>query len=39
MIGIGWATLYATIVEKYELDSKFKMSSQSQSQCCNNINK
>lgn len=36
MIGIGWATLYATIIEKYEVEPKIIMNLQSQS--CNNIN-
>lgn len=31
MIGLGWATLYATIIEKYEKESKCKIKLQSQS--------
>ncbi len=25
MIGLGWATLYATLVEKYEIETNFKL--------------
>lgn len=35
MIGIGWASLYAAIIEKYETESIFKMNLQS----CSNVNK
>lgn len=31
MIGLGWATLYATIIENYEKKSKCKINLQSQS--------
>lgn len=36
MIGIGWATLYATIIEKYEVEPNIKINLKSQS--CNNVN-
>jgi hypothetical protein len=32
MIGIGWATLYNTMVESYQKKSNFSTESQSQSQ-------
>ena len=39
MIGIGWATLYASIIENYERESKFKINLQPQQpQSCNNSN-
>jgi hypothetical protein len=37
MIGIGWATLYSTMIQKYEKESKTE--THLQFCCCNNLNK
>ena len=42
MIGLGWATLYTTIIEKYDTESNIKTNTESNiktnSQSSNNVN-
>jgi len=38
MIGLGWATLYTTMIEKYDEESNIKMRSQIHAKNVNNNN-
>jgi hypothetical protein len=38
MIGIGWATLYNTMIEKYDEESNIKIRSQTHAKNVNNNN-